>query len=325
MGWAMLKKKTINHLPKRRRRSFLRRLVSHWNHALRNVDFFIKSKVKDQRLTDGKVACIMCTCKEEDMVSLAIESSKDFVSRYIVVDKDGSTVPAIECCREDWDLNIEIYVRPELNLRESRAFALTKVDEPWILIQDGDEVFHTDGPNSIFTLRRYMCRPHIYFTAPKNRLVGDFNHTSPAVPQQGPHRLLFHNNGTVRAPKPPADIPVMRGWRIALTKPYIFNCLVKTPRRTFLKKFWRKWNKETNGYIEYPNIERFVTEELQIDIDIILEMWYEKFMANLIPYEENRWGYYPKIIRRELNREAILGIHEMIELVHTNELIPSIQ
>jgi len=286
---------------------------------------FFKSRKKDPQLASSDVACIMCTYKEEEMVQLAIESTKDFVSRYVVVDKDRSTIPPIEHCRDRWNLNIEIYIKPNLNLRESRAFALTKVDEPWILIQDGDEVFHTDGPNSIFTLRRYMNRPHIYFTAPKNRLVGDFNHTSPTVPQQGPHRFLFHNNGTVRAPKPPADIPVMSGWRITLSKPYIFNCLVKTPRRTFLKQFWRNWNKETSDHTEYTNIERFVIEGLHIDIDTMLETWYEKFMANLIPYEEDRWGYYPKIIRREIRRETKLGIHEITELAQIAEFIQPIQ
>lgn len=309
----------------RRRRSFIRRLVSHWNHALRNMDSFFKSRRKDPQLANGNVACIMCTYKEEDMVSLAIESSKDFVSRYVVVDKDGSTVPPIERCRDSWNLNIDIYIRPDLNLRESRAFALTKVDEPWILIQDGDEVFHTDGPNSIFTLRQYMNKPHIYITAPMNTLAGDFRHTFPSVPQQGPHRFLYHNNGSVRAPNPPADVPVMRGWRIALTKPYKFNCLVKTQSRTFLRQFWHEWNNETDYHRKYPNIEKYATLELGIDIDAELEEWYETFLVNLIPYEEDRWGYYPKIIRREIRREAKLGIHEITELAQIAEFIQPIQ
>jgi len=294
----------IQSLHNNRRRSYARRLLSHCNHALRNLDYFFKSREVDPRLTEGDVACVMCTNGEEDMVSLAMESSKAFVSRYIVVDKDGSTIPTIEACRGRWDLDMETHVRPDLDLRESRAFALTRIDEPWILVQDGDEVFHTDGPNSISGLRRYMNRPHVYFTSPKNRLVGDFQHTAPSVPQQGPHRFLFHNNGTVRAPDSPADIPVMRGWRIALTEPYIFNCLVKKPRRVYIKQFWREWNKETGYHHEYPSIEAYIVEKLGIDMDAEVEEWYRVFMANLISYDEGRWGYYPEIIRREIKRTA---------------------
>lgn len=246
----------------------------------------------------------MCTWMEEKMVPFALESSKDFVSRYIVVDKDGGTVPVIETYRDKWDLDMDIYIKPKMSLRESRAFALTLIDEPWILIQDGDEVFHTDGPNSIQGLRRFMDRPHIVLMAPKNRLYGDIWHTSPTIPQHSHHKFLYQNNGTLRIPSLQRDFPIMNGWKIYLSKPHIFNCIIKSPKRNFLREFWREWCQHSEKYIKYPNIEEYVIEELGINIEIEAEKWYKKYLKSLIPYDEERWGYYPKVIRKYAHAKA---------------------
>ena len=64
-----------------------------------NLRYYFKSRHRNPKLAKGDVVCIMCTWDEEMMVRLALESSKEFVSRYIVVDKNGSTIQAIkECC-----------------------------------------------------------------------------------------------------------------------------------------------------------------------------------------------------------------------------------
>jgi len=239
------------------------------------------------------------------MVRLAIESSKEFVSRYIVIDKDGSTIPAIKECRDEWDLDIDIYVKPKMNLRESRAFALTLITEPWVLVQDGDEVFHTDGPNDISTLRYFMDRPNIYFVAPMIPLCGDLWLMNPKQPQQIQHSFLYHNNGTLRAPSINMDIPIMDGWKINLVKPYKFNCRIKLPKRMFLRQFWKEWCQDTDAYLRYPDIERYVSEILEVDVETESKEWYKRYIATLIPYKEEKWGYYPKVIRKRARAQQI--------------------
>lgn len=270
---------------------------------LKNIRYYFKSRKRDPDLAKGDVACIMCTFREEYMVPFALESSKDFVSKYIIVDKDGGTVPTIKECRDNWDLDIEIYVKPDLTLRESRAFAATKIDEPWILVQDGDEVFHTDGPNAIFSLRRYMDRPNIVLCTPIIFLMGDFLHTRSINPQMPPHPFLYHNNGTIRAPDPPKDLLVIDGWKIRLPSVYKFNCRVGPPRSLFLRFKTRGLHRDTGTYLKYKNREDYITKELGIDIDSQLYEWHAKFLSECIPYDENKWGYYPKIIRHHLGRE----------------------
>jgi len=268
---------------------------------LYNLKYYSRHKHKDYGLAKGEVACIMCTWMEEKIVPFALESSKDFVDKYIVIDKDNKTVPIIKKYRDIWELDMEIYVKPHMSLRESRAYALTKIDQPWVLIQDGDMIFHTDGPNSIQNLKNKMILPNVVFCTPFNVLVGDFLHTDPMIPQMKPHMFLYHNNGTLRPPNPQRDFIVMDGWKIYLGKPYVFNCIIKSPDRMFLRQFWNEWCQDTNYYKKYPYINDYVEKELNINIDQYAEKWLEKKLANIVPYNENKWGYYPEVIRKNLH------------------------
>ena len=115
---------------------------------------------------------------------------------------------------------------------------MERIEEPWILVQDGDEVFHTDGPQNIESLRHFMDRENVLICTPMIALMGDLLHVDPELPMMPPHPFLYHNNGTLRAskstPKPwqGYDLPVMDGWKIGLPKPYKFNCKIKGRRST---------------------------------------------------------------------------------------------
>jgi len=110
----------------------------------------------------------------------------------------------------------------------------------------------------------------------------------------------LHNNGTIREPPINRDIPIMDGWKISLAKPYKFNCNIKSPKRMFLRQFWKEWCQDTDAYLRYPNIERYVSEKLGIDIDSESKEWYKRYIATLILYKDEKWGYYPKVIREQM-------------------------
>lgn len=300
-GLIMLRKFALSMLKKSG-------LLSHPNpffvSNLYNIGYFLKSRKKYDELRKGHVACIMCTWDEKFMVPLAIKSSKNFVSRYIIVDKDGSTVPAIKKCKDKLGLDIDIYVKPDLDLRESRAFASSKIDEPWIMIQDGDEVFHTDGPNSIFTLRKYMCRRNIVLCAPLNILQGDFYHTSDRYTRMRPHPFIYHNNGTIRPPPPPKDQLVMDGWKIRLPYVYKFNCRVKSPSSLFLRIKTRNLRRKKEEFEGYKNLKEYAIEKMGIThLDEKSRQWYNTYLNNLPMYDKEKWGYYPEILREYMSNQ----------------------
>jgi len=253
----------------------------------------------------------MCTWEEGRVAPIAIESSKDFVDRFIVVDKgsEDGTARIIREIAEKWGLNIEIYVRPDLFLDQAISFALKKVDEDWFLMQDGDEILHTDGPNSIFSLGRLLKRfKNVIFCAPMTLLVYDFLHTLPKV-YQPKHRFLYYNNGCfIKREEGKSDLPQMFGVELHLRRVYKFNCNVKSDKRLFLRSFWREWYQNTDLREKYTNLEDYVKTKLGAqDLTPLINEWTKKYYANTIPYQENLHGYLPEVIRKYVKRGQIRG------------------
>jgi len=58
-------------------------------------------------------------------------------------------------------------------------------------------------------------------------------------------------------------------------------------------------------YEKYPNIEDYVTQELNIDVECEAKKYYADLKFRLIPYDEKKWGYYPKVIRNYLKNQEI--------------------
>jgi len=183
---------------------------------------------RDEALTKADVTCVIATWDEGLTIKYALESSSGFVSRYIIVDKDGSTVEAIKEARDFLDLDLDLYIKPNMNVRQARDYGFKKSKDPWILDQDGDEIFYIEGPQSIGILREHMTRPNIVLCAPKLLLYGTLRHTLRKCTVMPPHTLLYHNNGTIRQnTDPKRDHQEIDAWRMGLPHPLLFNCHIK--------------------------------------------------------------------------------------------------
>lgn len=258
---------------------------------------YIKSYKKDPALCKGEVVALMCVWDEQENVEQALISSHEFVDKYIVVDKNGQTIPIIEETADKLGLDVRYYTKPELNLRDSRIFALEKTRSDWVLIQDGDEIFNhaKDEPNSISNLKKYLVYPNIILKTRMNILKLDYLHTQQI--NNAHHPFLLHNNGQLHFEK--ADIPRGKGRVINLVPIYKFNLsMVKPIKRIYYRhKFWRIH--ERSGLTEkYPSIEDFVEnylreKVLQEDIDNYeKELW-----KRAIPYNQDIQGPLPKVLR----------------------------
>jgi glycosyltransferase involved in cell wall biosynthesis len=252
----------------------------------------------------------MCTWEERQTVPLAIESTKDFVDRYIVVDKDSKdgTIDVIKKCRDEWKLDMDIYNKPNLLLGEARLFAFRKADEDWILIQDGDEIFHTDGPNSIFNLKKLLRFRSVSYAAPMTTIAGDFLHTRKDFPKQPAHPFLHHNNHTFYL-EIRGDGPAMVTVKIYLSKVYKFNCNVKSPERMFLRPYWWEWCIQTDAFKTYRSVEEYAKAKLGTEnLEEHIKKWYKDYYASVLaPYDEKKFGYYPLVIRKYIKRGRIRG------------------
>lgn len=261
------------------------------------------------------IAAVMCTWEEAQMVSLAVESTKDFVDEYVVVDKDSrdGTADRIRECASEWGLFTRIYNRRDMILRQARLFAVEQTEADWVLIQDGDEVFHTDGPNTILGFRPE--RNVSVYSAPMTYLYGDLRHTarqfgSAEVATQPPHRFLYWRDSVRPSRKKHGfeglpgddDIPDTDGREVTLPLVYKFNCNAKPPLRLFLRQFWFEWCNETDAW-KTSSLEDYVKRKLKADdLVSVADRWYQETYASLPIYDEGRYGYYPKVIREYLRK-----------------------
>ena len=218
---------------------------------------------EDKSLSKAGVTCVIATWDESLLIKHALESSMEFVSKYIIVDKDGSTVEAIKEARDSFNLDIDLYVKPNMNLKQAWDYGFSRARDPWILLQDGDEIFYTEGKTSIHRLRDYMIRPDIVLCAPKVLLYGSLRLTTRALVVMPPHTLLYHNNGTIRQkPNTPGDHPVIDGWKVGLPHPFLFNCRIK---RSFnIKKRCVPYNPEK--HYPYPKILLKILENKKVGV-----------------------------------------------------------
>ena len=192
-------------------RTSIRTLFSYIRHKLTDPGRYFSSI--SEPAEDFEVGCAIPVWNESDTIGLALESSMQFVTRYVVIDKNGETIPTIKKIQKKYGLNIDYYIKPDLNLLESRRFGLEKIHETWILMLDGDEVLIPE------LLKQKMKYKNTYIRSCKNILHPN-NKTQ--VVNNGFHNILLHNNGTVFVPEK-NNIPRMKGRAIYLDEPCIFN------------------------------------------------------------------------------------------------------
>ena len=188
----------------------LRGMVSRLRHHLCPPAMYLRSHL--ETVDPNPLGCMLCVYDEQETIVDAIKTTIDAVDFYVVVDKNGETISAIE--ESGLEIDAEYHVKPDLTLAESRDYALERLKKAeWILIQDGDEFF---DPHLSRLIRK---RPNTYFRSLKNIIYP--NQTMPLY-HSGYHSFLFHNNGTIRIPFP-NDIPRMTGRAIHLSKVMIWN------------------------------------------------------------------------------------------------------
>jgi len=192
------------------RRHPLRGLASKISHTLCPPRMIYESIFKSVK--SSPLGCMVCVYDEQATIVNALKTTMSLVDYYVVIDKNGKTIEAIQ--DSGLDIDLEYRICPNLTLAESRNYALSLLKKAeWILIQDGDEFYSeqlADIPRT---------HPHTYYRTRKNLIYPD--RTMPLY-HSGYHSFLFHNNGTIKIPFP-NDIPRVTGRATHLDKVMIWN------------------------------------------------------------------------------------------------------
>lgn len=295
------------------------------------------------------IACIMVVWEEDQMIPLAIDSTRHFVDEYLIVNnclilKDKNkdrTKDVIFACRDKWNLKMQ-YFESDKKLRDCRQFCydISKDYVDYYLIQDGDEVYFNEGPTNITKLYDFMLEGYEVCLTPMIYLHTRLDMTLYHLTWLIPHIFFFKNmKDEIYWRQDSGDIPSVRGTRMLkcydpftdpdkskMNIPFKFDCNVKNFKRLFLREVFTNWhdsgsnlkidefadlNHHTMKY--YRNINPNITMKEVIENE---EKEHIRRVESLIShkfYNEDEYFKYPSVIKKYLDKGYVYG--------YTNEIL----
>jgi len=296
-----------------------------------------------------KIVCIMPVWDEQNMVGLAIASSKSIVYQYVILIKKGidKTRDVIEYCKKLWNLNI-IIVESELKLRDRKKLAIemTKSYADYYLLQDGDEIFFTDTDkeNDISKILELIDKGYTFGYTSILFLEKDLIHTPKDENQIWlvPHPFFFKNSNNIFWPNKgdmPSYHPSIGDNKEYNTgnknNPFKYDCKIKNFRRVFLREVFTMWHDSNfKGTIEefadkFHHTVIWYRENIdkKLKLEEIINMYElhvnsseeEKFKWHKI-YDTKEYYEYPNIIKKFIEFNKLEGIKKLDDLHYLDKL-----
>ncbi len=239
---------------------FLRNLSYCIKHPIRYVSTFFSNS----SLRASPIYCIMCGYNEHDNIENAIEGILGIADHLIFVDKNGRMADAV--LQYNHEIPITYYVKPRMNLVESRSFAISKIPiNVWILVVDADEIMLVTRSY----LEQLMDRKACYRT--KMTVIHTAFEGTYTMNDFHPF-LMYNDNGVFFSP--PKDLPRYAGRNINL--PIICKenrSWSKNKRHLYYRSlYWKKW--QFSNYSNRPIEEFIIYLDGKIPSDEVIKTWY---------------------------------------------------
>lgn len=250
------------------------------------------------------IAAVMCTWAEPYMAPIAVESVADYVDEIICInkpDKYNTGEIITEACTNH-GVKLKLF-NSDLKLRYARLYALKKTKCEYVVILDGDEVYHTDGRAGAHKFHELIeAYPDYCFRAPMNYLYLDFLHTRTTQPQRAGHKFLYpHTDEVTEAGV--RDLPHFPRV-VNLPMIYKFNCGVKPLERIYMRRrYWWLWSKQYKGSLDFE--DWLFKEHGKTPLDLVPDNPYSR--DDVVMYDEVEHGRRPKIINRYIQVGNIYG------------------
>lgn len=202
----------------------------------RNIKRFFLSPIRyvfshNKKNMLGSIGVVMCVWDEEDNILDALKSSFKYVDKYYIIDKNGRMEKLVKDFFSFHNVSYHYEVCSDLNLLESRKYAVSLVKEKWVLIQDGDEIMLHPK-----LLKSMMCFDNVCYQTRMVVTKGIDTYI------QSYHNFFFVNNGLCYF-QYRRDVPCYKGRYIKI------NYIMKE-NRTYNKSDDRLYIKE-NIWYEY--------------------------------------------------------------------------
>ena len=247
---------------------------------------------------------VSMTVKDEEYtVYNCIRSLRRVADKFIIVDNGSTdnTVDEIARVKRDFFIDLELHRKPEMNFIQCRNFINDRIKEGWVIIADGDFIYHTSGKDNILQIKEIFektTRPTIY-AMPFICLDGDLEHYKPCIktgtPLMSPHKYFYRRDW-------------VNGFRLRGRFPYLdtsasvrflrFNAIyhlkgVKPDEKLWIRRFWTDWRQKHHP--EYNvSLDQYIDSKTKPGDR---EKYLENYFKSLKPFNPADWkSYYPDIV-----------------------------
>lgn len=274
------------------------------------------------------VSAIVRVKDEETWLSASIQSIAN-VADEIIIGDNGSTDRTPEILtklKRELPDRLIVLKRPELNFKDLTNALVERTRFRWVIRWDADFVARTDGPQSISHLRKWLFDfdPRRYVCAHLRmiELCGDLFHQRPKTASRADtHCFTYSDSLRYVFDRAGHDAPKIPQWYRVLwyETPTFFHVDVKPIERMFLSFLWKK-------YLTDPERDRYSTFDAYVEaeskarqqgtgIEEAATVWAASAFRDLIPYDRNRFGDYPTLLKPFLENPPYRLLYEDGQIV----------
>ncbi|MFN3476532.1 MAG: glycosyltransferase [Candidatus Methylomirabilales bacterium] len=278
------------------------------------------------------LSAIMRVKDEETWLEPSIRSIVT-VADEIIVGDNGSmdqTLEILEALQKEFPERLIVLRRPELDIKDLTNLLIEETRFRWILRWDADFVARTEGPSAITALRAWLLsldpRRHWFAHLPMIELYGDLTHQRPGIAiRQDCHGFTYSPALRYVYDRVGLEAPLIPRWYRVLSyeRPTFFHVDVKPARRMFLSLLWKRYltDPARNRFLSF---EAYVERELKTrwdghGVEQAAAVWAMEAFRELIPYDRDRFGDYPTLLKSFLDQPFFRLRYEDGQIVGRDE------
>lgn len=287
------------------------------------------------------ISAMIMTKNEEEWIDLNLQSLKGFADEIVIVDASTDETPEIiEKTASRYSLNVKLIrcksdqvMGKTKEHAEHSNIALKNTSFHWVVWWEGDLI----AKESIMNLKKEILslNPNIYYTIPlptvnlevdifHQRRDGKLNIESRLNTYSD--SLVFEDKGRFEVLQIPFYYKPI--YRYILRRPYyVFHMVsVKNAKKLLFRSFWTDW-RELRDYNKFPKLEDYVMYRIKNDwgindIEEAARYYVNRIRCkNLVPYDKERFGEYPELLKEELKNPRYKVVYKNGEIQGRNDTL----
>lgn len=269
------------------------------------------------------VSAIVRVKDEAEWLETSIRSIQNFADQIVIGDNGSAdeTPEILEKLQKDLQDQMIVVRKPELDIKDLTNALIERTRFRWVIRWDADFVARTDGSQAISHLREWLFdldpRRCVCAYIRMIELCGDlFHQRTKTASRADCHCFTYSDNLRYIYDRVGFEAPKIPRWYRILRYeiPTFFHLDVKPLERMFLSSLWKRYLTDPERH-RYPVFGVYVERELKErwegkGIHDAASLWAVSAFRDLVPYDRDRFGDYPALIKPFLEKPRYMLFYE---------------